>query len=379
VMARQCHLNTCPVGIATQRDDLRRKFAGRPKMVVAYFRTVAADVREILAGLGARSVEEIIGRVDLLRPKALPPGKAARLDLSVISRDPDPDRRRPRSNVTARNNRPEDVNLDARIWGDLEGRLDQSEAVQLDYAIRTEHRAVGAGVAAEITRRQGDHGLARAAITLRFTGSAGQSFGAFCVPGMRLYVQGEANDGVGKGMCGGEIVIVPPPSLPGASDRHVILGNAALYGATGGTLFATGRAGERFAVRNSGAVAVVEGVGDHACEYMTGGIVAILGSVGRNFAAGMTGGVAYVLDENGAVARRCNREHVDLADLANPADEVRLIDLLVEYARRTNSHRAREILDAWESYVSLFVKVAPRSVTPVRPAVSPDRTAETRP
>ena len=195
---------------------------------------------------------------------------------------------------------------------------------------------------------------------------------------MRLVLEGEANDAVGKGMCTGEIVIFPPPALPGAAGRHVILGNAVLYGATGGTLFAAGRAGERFGVRNSGAIAVVEGAGDHGCEYMTGGTVVILGPVGRNFAAGMTGGVAYVLDEDGVVARRCNPEHVHLGDLGNPADEVQLIDLLVEYVRRTNSHRAREILDAWESYVSLFVKVAPRGVPAPVPPASVDPASETR-
>jgi len=380
VMARQCHLNTCPVGVATQREDLRQKFTGRPEMVIAYLTGVAEEVREIMAGLGARSLEEIIGRVDLLRVRPAADAKAARLDLTCILRDPGSSDRRPRRNLLARNERHEDDNLDDQVMRDLQAPLEEGRPAHLHYRIRNSNRAMGARLAGEIALRHGDAGLAPGSITLRFSGSAGQSFGAFCVPGVTLLLEGDANDSVGKGMCGGEIAIFPPLPLLEAAHRNVIIGNTALYGATGGVLFAAGRAGERFAVRNSGAVAVVEGLGDHGCEYMTGGVVIVLGEVGRNFAAGMTGGVAYVLDERGILEARCNREHVDLEPLAHPADELRVMRLLSDHAGLTGSRRAREVLDRWEQYRPLFRRLAPRPVAPPVPSgTSTPRIAEVEP
>ncbi len=230
------------------------------------------------------------------------------------------------------------------------------------FAIQNVDRTAGARVAAAIARRYGDRGLPEGTVTLRFTGSAGQSFGAWCVGGLRLILCGEANDYVGKGMAGGEIAIRPPDALLAASHRHVIVGNTVLYGATGGRLFAAGRAGERFAVRNSGAVAVVEGVGDHGCEYMTGGIVVVLGETGRNFGAGMTGGTAYVLDEQGALERRYNPALVGLAPVMDPEDIAQLRELIGAHCAATGSRRAREILHEWGRWLPLFRKVAPRAL-----------------
>ncbi len=366
VMARQCHLNTCPVGVATQREDLRLKFTGTPEMVIAYLTSVAIQVREILATLGARSLGEVIGRVELLRPKTLSHPKAEQLDLAFVLRDSDPARQRPRQNQQARNNRLEDVNLDEHLIAEVRDPLERGQKVRLACPIRNVHRTVGARLAGEIASRHGDAGLPEGSVTLEFYGSAGQSFGAFCVPGLTLLLEGDANDYVGKGMAGGEIVIWPPGTFSGLTHLNVIMGNTVLYGATGGRLFAAGRAGERFAVRNSGAVAVVEGVGDHCCEYMTGGIVMVVGECGRNFAAGMTGGVAYVLDEHRLLPGRCNPDHVLLQPLAGSEDEPQVVGLLDEHARLTGSLRALEILARWPEYALHFWKVMPKGAGTAR-------------
>ncbi|MDQ7844347.1 MAG: glutamate synthase large subunit [Armatimonadota bacterium] len=377
VMARQCHLNTCPVGIATQREDLRAKFTGRPERVMAYLLGVAQEVREILASLGARTLDEIIGRVELLRPRPTSHPKAAGLDLGFVLRDPDPGRVRPRRAVRSRNDPPAGGDdLEEQILEEivplLDGRRAATEgAVRRRYRIRNAHRTVGAGVAGVIARRYGDAGLPEGAIVLEFEGAAGQSFGAFCVPGLALHLTGQANDYVGKGMAGGEIVIRPAPGWAGATQDNVILGNTVLYGATGGRLFAAGRAGERFAVRNSGATAVVEGVGDHGCEYMTGGTVVILGDVGRNFAAGMTGGVAYVFDESDVLRLRCNPEHVRVEPLTDPAEAAAVADLIAAHHRLTGSARARAILERWPHSAGNFRRVAPAVPVPVPPAPAP--------
>ena len=297
VMARQCHLNTCPAGIATQREDLRRKFRGTPEMVIRFFKAVAEEVREILARIGCRSLEEAIGRVELLESR-VPSGrfKISTVDLSRIVPGPNLPGL-PRRCLEARNDPPATGGgLDERVLARLRWEARRPAPLELDFEISNADRAVGARIAGELAGRLRGRRLAPGLLTLRYHGSAGQSFGAFCVEGMRMTLEGEANDHVGKGMSGGEIVLAPRRSFPRPLVEPVIAGNALLYGATGGRLFAAGRVGERFAVRNSGALAVVEGAGDHACEYMTAGSVAILGETGRNFAAGMSGGVAYVLD-----------------------------------------------------------------------------------
>jgi glutamate synthase (NADPH/NADH) large chain/glutamate synthase (ferredoxin) len=355
-MARHCHLNTCPTGIATQRPDLRRKFRGTPEQVVAYFTLIAEDVRRILAALGQRCLDDIIGRVDLLERVDRPETPRAQLlDLSLLLEGAAPRRR-----TTLRNDRPGVVSLDAEILTALGPALDRGAPFAGAYRIGNHHLTVGARIAGHIAQRSGPSGPA-APVRLRFTGSAGQSFGAFALPRMQLRLEGEANDHVGKGLCGGDIVIRPFRTAAYADDgrSHVILGNTALYGATSGRLFAAGSAGDRFAVRNSGAVAVIEGAGDHCCEYMTGGVVVVLGPVGRNLGAGMSNGVAYVLDEGETpLAARCNPEMVCVAAL-EPADERRLQGLIRQHYQKTGSRRARAILGAWATYRALFKKVSP--------------------
>ena len=374
VMARQCHLNNCPAGIATQREDLRRKFRGTPEMVIRFFTAVAQEVREILARIGCRSLEEAIGRVELLESR-VPPGrfKTSTVDLGRIVPGP----RLPRGTrrcLEARNDPPAtDRNLDERVLAQLQWEEGTPAPVAMDFDVTNADRAVGARVAGELARRLRGRRLAPDVITLRYRGTAGQSFGAFCVEGMRMVLQGEANDSVGKGMSGGEILLLPRRSSPGPLGQSVIAGNALLYGATGGRLFAAGCVGERFAVRNSGAFAVVEGAGDHACEYMTAGSVAILGKTGRNFGAGMTGGVAYVLDPDAGFRQRCNTEMVAPARSLSSRDAGRLKQMIECHRDATGSVRAREIIENWEAFRSLFWKVSPRqAVRPTRPsAVSP--------
>ncbi|MEK6408445.1 MAG: glutamate synthase large subunit [Acidobacteriota bacterium] len=356
VMARQCHMNTCPVGIATQDPALRRKFTGTPEMVVSFFRALAEDIRQLLAGIGVQSLDQIVGRSDLLSQKTdLKLPRSARIDLGPLLRRADG------SGLTASRF----MDSPARnSGGSLSNAIEEagSEAIRdgstvaAAFEIRNTDRAIGARIAGTIARRYGDAGLPDRTINLSFAGSAGQSFGAFNIAGLRLTLIGEANDYVGKGMSGGEIVIRPPDDCYFDWSRNVIIGNTVMYGATGGRLFAAGRAGERFCVRNSGGVAVVEGVGDHGCEYMTAGAVVVLGEVGRNFAAGMTGGVAYVFDDQNNFQKRCNQELVELRALGE--HESPMVRSLVEqHYETTGSPRARYLLSAWERSCHLFWKV----------------------
>ena len=359
VMARQCHLNTCPVGVATQREDLREKFEGTPEDIVRFFGHIAQEVREQLAQLGLRSLEEAVGRMDLLEPVQEPDDERARmLDLSPLLWVPGDER--PIHRTMERNDRGEEL-LDDRIMAEIEDALAGKEKVQRSYPIRNVHRTVGARIAGEIAHRHRDKGLPAGSIELSFTGSAGQSFGAFCYTGLRLLLTGEANDYVCKGMGGGEVALRPPPNVPFKSHENAIMGNTVLYGATGGALFAAGRAGERFAVRNSGGKAVVEGVGDHGCEYMTEGVVVILGETGRNFGAGMSNGIAYVLDEDGDFPAKLNPELIAIARVTE-SEDIEIVQALIErHVQLTESARGREILDGWERYRPLFWKVAPHS------------------
>ncbi|HUC41331.1 MAG TPA: glutamate synthase large subunit, partial [Gemmatimonadales bacterium] len=361
-MARQCHLNSCPTGIATQRPDLRAKFKGTPEQVIAYFTFIAEDVRRIMASLGVRRMDDLIGRVELLqRVERADTPRSSLLDLSAILTSP-ASTRESRRRTVERNTRPGIVSLDAEI-------LAQQDAAPKVFTIGNHHLTVGARIAGDLAREYGNQGPGTP-LRLRFRGSAGQSFGAFTLPRMHLHLEGEANDHVGKGLCGGEIVIRPFRGAAYASGFHALLGNTALYGATSGRLFAAGSAGDRFAVRNSGAVAVIEGAGDHCCEYMTGGVVVVLGSVGRNFAAGMSNGIAYVLDERGELEARCNLEMVAVSGL-NSMDERVLRKLIQQHFHKTGSARARLILGQWEAFRALFRKVAPpppaviESVSPV--------------
>ncbi|MBA3260617.1 MAG: glutamate synthase large subunit [Gemmatimonadales bacterium] len=366
-MARQCHSNTCPTGIATQRADLRAKFKGTPEQVIAYFGLVAQDVRRLLSGMGFRSIQEIVGRNDLLERVERPDvPRAQMLDLSMLLAPTDEQGRRRRPNgplhrTEHRNDRPGVTSLDEEILAELQPYLDSGLPFSGNYPIHNHHLAVGTRVSGAIAERVGDAGLAPGSVRLRFAGTAGQSFGAFGCRGVHLELEGEANDYVGKGLSGAEITIRPfrRAAYAEVSHQHLVLGNTVLYGATAGKLFAAGQAGDRFAVRNSGAVAVIEGAGNHCCEYMTGGIVAVLGRAGRNFGAGMSNGVAYVLDETGNFEGRINGDMVESAELDD--EDVELLRRLVhEHEERTASPRARTILVQWADYLPLFRRVAPR-------------------
>jgi glutamate synthase (NADPH) large chain len=312
-------------------------------------------VRERLAALGARSIDELVGRVELLRPRPVDHPKASRLDLSAILAVPAPGPRRFARPM------PWDLadHLDFNLIRRAESAISGGRPVELALPIDNARRAVGTVLSGEIARRHGARGLPDGAIKVRFSGSAGQSFGAFLAPGVTLELCGDANDYIAKGMSGGRIVVYPPASARFAPEHNVIVGNVALYGATAGDLFACGLAGERFAVRNSGARAVVEGVGDHGCEYMTGGVVVVLGAVGRNFAAGMSGGTAYVFDQAQTLRARCNLEMVELESVVEESDLWLLSSLIEDHVRFTSSPLGRRVLDNWQHLVSRFIKVMP--------------------
>ena len=373
-MARQCHLNTCPTGIATQRPDLRAKFKGTPDQVVDFFVHLAEEIRVLLASLGLRSLDEAVGRVDLLRQTAAFNG----VDLSAVLADPDPSGTQTRRCVQPRNDRPEDQEpLDEALLRDASAVLAGSPRFKAACVIRNRDRSVGARIAGEIGAgrlKPADQKLAGVRplpfIEIRCVGSAGQSFGAFTTDGMRLTLEGEANDYLGKGMSGGEIVLMPADMARFAPHKNTIVGNTVLYGATGGRVFAAGRAGERFCVRNSGATAVIEGVGDHGCEYMTGGTVLVLGETGRNFGAGMTNGVAYVLDETGDFPMRLNDELVQASRLMDSDELATVYELVREHFEFTASRRAEAVLDLWDVFRGQFWKVAPRVASIVAEARS---------
>ncbi len=367
-MARQCHLNTCPTGVATQRSDLRAKFKGTPDQVVTFFSFVAEQVREILAHMGVHSLDEIIGRADLLERVERPDiPRAQMLDLSALMSPANPGEGTAVKRLIDRNDRPGVIYLDDEILAECRGHIEQGLPFSGFYDIRNHHLAVGARVAGAIATKHGDHGLPDGHVHLRFRGSAGQSFGAFATHGMHLDLEGEANDYVGKGLSGGELSIRPFRQAAYVNDTHenTIVGNTCLYGATSGRLFAAGQAASRFAVRNSGALAVIEGAGNHCCEYMTGGMVVVLGPVGRNFAAGMSNGVAYVLDESGGFTSRVNMDMVRV-DRCTEEDEAKLLELIHEHQERTGSARARQLIAQWSEFRLLFKKVIPNT-TPSAP------------
>ena len=359
IMMRVCHLDTCPVGVATQNPELRKHFTGRPEFVETYFRFVAEEVRELMAGLGFRTMDEMIGRVDRLdTTTAVDHWKAKGLDLSQILYNPQvPD------TVGRHAVRTQDHGLERALDNTLIARcapaIEHQTPVSFTLPIRNVNRTVGTMLGSEITRRWGRDGLADGTIDIRFTGSAGQSFGAFVPRGVTLTIEGDANDYFGKGLSGGRLAIFPPRASTFVAEENIIIGNVALYGGTGGEAFVHGVAGERFCVRNSGVHAVVEAVGDHGCEYMTGGRVVILGHTGRNFAAGMSGGIAYVLDRDGDFASRCNTDMVDLEALGD--DDAELVQgLITRHVDYTASPCGQRVLDQWTERRPNFVKVMPR-------------------
>jgi glutamate synthase (NADPH/NADH) large chain/glutamate synthase (ferredoxin) len=374
-MARQCHLNTCPVGVATQKPELREKFNGSPEHVVRYFTNLAGEVREVIAGLGYRSLESLIGRTEILEAVVDPKKQRWQgIDLSDLLADPDPAGTRPRLHTRERNDRP-DASIDDLLLQDAIDAIKENSSITLSYEIKNTRRAVGAKLAGEIAFHYGDRGL-DSTIECRFRGSAGQSFGAFCIRGLRLVLTGEANDYVGKGMHGGELIVRPPGNAGFPGHRNAIVGNTVMYGATGGVLYAAGCAGERFCVRNSGGHAVVEGVGDHGCEYMTAGAVIVLGSTGRNFGAGMTGGIAYVLDEEGSFVNRYNPQLVCIERVGQPDDVALLKKMIGRHLEKTNSRRASAIITRWDKFLPKFWKVTPHAPDHGDELVIPDRYRE---
>jgi glutamate synthase domain-containing protein 2/glutamate synthase domain-containing protein 1/glutamate synthase domain-containing protein 3 len=371
LMMRACHLNTCPVGVATQDPRLRSNFTGKPEYVVNFMKFIAQELREIMAELGFRTVDEMVGRTDLLEPRdAVEHWKAKGLDLSPLLYQPLLDPEVNRYCVHPQNHNLHE-SFDLSVLLDFcRGAIERGEPVRGEFGIRNVNRVVGTMLGNEITRVHGGQGLPEDTVQLKFKGSAGQSFGAFIPRGVTLELEGDANDYLGKGLSGGKIVLYPPKESRFVAEENIITGNVACYGATGGEIYIRGMAGERFCVRNSGAAAVVEAVGDHGCEYMTGGIVVVLGPTGRNFAAGMSGGMAYVLDETGEFAgSRCNTEMVDLELVA--AQDAGLLKRLIErHAELTGSSRAAAVIAAWESYLPKFVKVTPRDYKRVLDAIA---------
>jgi len=348
VMMRACHLNTCPVGIATQDPELRAKFAGKPEHVVNFFFFVAEEARRVMAQLGIARFDDLVGRVDLLEvDDAIVQWRSRGIDLSAILHAPEVDgpKRRTEAQPPA---------LDDALDWQLIKALSNGER---EFAIANRNRTVGGLLSNHVTKLHGPTGLP-SPVRFSLHGAAGQSFGAWLAPGIELTLFGEANDYVGKGLSGGTLALRPPEDASFAAEENVLAGNTILYGATAGKAFFRGLVGERFAVRNSGATAVVEGVGDHGCEYMTGGVVLVLGPTGRNFAAGMSGGTAYVLDEDGTFEERCNTELVGLESLE--LDDLNLLrELLNEHERRTDSVVAARLLDDWQTAQLRFVKVMP--------------------
>ena len=359
ILMRKCHQGTCPVGIATQKEELRARFTGKAEYVVRYMMFIAEDIRRIMAELGFRTFDEMVGRVDRLAcRKAIEHWKARGLDFSALFKMPDQSngcslyRTRPQANVT-------EDHLDWTILEKVGGNIETLQPARLEMPIRNTHRCVGAILSNRIVKQHGSKGLPEGTLDLTFRGSAGQSFGAFLAPGVTLRLIGEANDYLGKGLSGGRIVVSTPPESTFEPRENVIIGNTVLYGATGGEVFVNGLAGERFAVRNSGVTTVVEGVGDHGCEYMTGGVVVVLGHTGRNFAAGMSGGVAYVLDEHQLFDTLCNLDMVELEFLWQEEEVALLNKLITRHYEYTNSRRARKILSNWQEWAGKFVKVMP--------------------
>ncbi len=359
IMMRKCHLNTCPVGIATQNPELRKKFQGQPEHVINYFFFVAEELRKIMAELGFRKIDEMIGRTDMLKQRSdIKHWKARKVDLSAllyqvsVGEDDTP-------YCTQEQDHGLEKQLDHQIIAQAKAALEEEKPVKISLPIFNVNRAVGTMLSSQIARKYGGKGLADNTIHCKFNGSAGQSFGAFLAHGVTLELEGEANDYTGKGLSGGRLIVYPPTSSTFKAENNILVGNTVLYGATSGEVFFRGIAGERFAVRNSGADAVVEGVGDHGCEYMTGGKVIVLGGSGKNFAAGMSGGIAYVLDEKGIFEGNCNTEMVDLESVDETEEKIWLRETIERHQQYTGSQRAENLLKNWDEVLAKFVKVMP--------------------
>ena len=362
VMARQCHVNTCPVGIASQKPELRKKFPGVPQDAINYLYSIASEVREILASIGVKTLDEIIGRTEYLRQDTdVDFQKTKNIDLSRLIADPDPTNVKPRKKIIDRNNRNEEP-IDYELINIFTSSIHEFKKNSFDMMIRTKDRSVGAILSSAIAKKFGNKGLPNDTISINFRGSAGQSLGAYLINGVKISLEGEANDYVGKSMHGGTIIIHPDRESNFSTDGNSIIGNTVLYGATAGSLFAAGTAGERFCVRNSGAVAVIEGVGDHACEYMTGGEVYIFGPIGKNLGAGMSGGIAYILNENENISEQVNHDMVSIEEV-NDKDLNKIKETLNRHVETTNSARGTLLLKDFDKISSQFVKIIPKEIS----------------
>ncbi|OQW32396.1 MAG: glutamate synthase subunit alpha [Nitrospira sp. HN-bin3] len=359
IMMRKCHLNTCPVGIATQDPELRKKFNGKPEHIVNYLFFVAEEARQLMAKLGFRTVNEMVGRVDRLKiTKVVDHWKAKGLDLTPLLTAPNVPANVPRYCVQKQDHGLADI-LDNKLVELCKAAIEKGEKVTLDLPIRNINRTTGTVLSSRIAKQYGPDGLPEDTISIKFSGSAGQSFGAFLAKGITLTLEGESNDYIGKGLSGGKIIVFPPKNILYNPEETILIGNTSLYGATQGEAYFYGMAGERFAVRNSGAQTVVEGTGDHGCEYMTGGVVVVLGMTGRNFAAGMSGGVAFVLDDAGTFQSRCNTGMVELEAVSAKDDKQLLHGLLTKHFMYTGSRKAKQVLDTFDATLPKFVKVMP--------------------
>jgi glutamate synthase (ferredoxin) len=357
-MLRHCHLNNCSVGVATQDDILQKRFRGRPEYIVNYFRFIAQELREIMAGLGLRTIDDMIGRTDLLEVSGdTVPLKAKGIDYSRILYKPDLPEGAGRYCMTGRESGLDHV-LDRRLIEMCKDSLDKNKPVNVSSGINNADRSVGAMLSGEVCRRCGDGALLENTIMCKFRGIAGQSFGAFLAKGVTFELEGMANDYTGKGISGGKVIIYPDRDARYEPDKNVIIGNTTFYGAISGEAYVCGIAGERFCIRNSGLYAVVEGVGDHGCEYMTGGRVVILGKTGRNFAAGMSGGIAYVYDEDGALKDKCNTDMVEMEKVKD-GDKDTIYNLLHNHFKNTRSRKAKKIIDNMNEELKKFVRVIP--------------------
>jgi glutamate synthase (NADPH/NADH) large chain len=359
VMMRKCHLNTCPVGVATQDPELRRRFHGEADNLVTFFSFLAEEVREQLAELGYRKMNNIIGRLDLLERNAdVDHWKIKNLDLSGLLSLPKESATNAMHCVDVQDHKIDNV-LDLELIAEAEKAILEKKPVLIHRPIHNTDRTTGAMLSGKIATLYGAEGLPEDSIKCKFNGSAGQSFGAFLTSGVEFHLEGDSNDYLGKGLSGGRIIVVPPVGSTFEPDKNIIIGNTVLYGASRGEIFISGVAGERFGVRNSGANAVVEGVGNHCCEYMTGGRIVVLGTTGSNFAAGMSGGIAYVLDENGDFDYYCNMGMVELSLVEDHVDVHELTGLISRHFYFTKSKKAKMILDDINKYLPMFIKVIP--------------------
>ena len=359
IMMRKCHLNTCPVGIATQDPVLRAQFQGTPEQVINYLFFVAEEVREYLSAMGFRSLDEIIGRADLLKQRKVDHWKGKNIDLSSILQMPPVAVGTPIRCVEKQSDRIADQ-IDWELIKVCNPAIERAERVQFESPIANKNRTTGTLLSYFVTAKHGEDGLPEDTIDLQFNGSAGQSFGAFITKGITMRIRGDANDYVGKGLSGGKIIVAPSAESKFIPEKNILIGNVALYGATAGEAYFRGIAGERFGVRNSGAKTVVEGVGDHGCEYMTGGVVVVLGKTGRNFAAGMSGGLAFVYDIDGDFKDNCNHEMVDLVPIVDYKDIATISNLVNRHVLYTGSTVAENIVNDFSTALSHFKKVFPK-------------------